>query len=48
MGGSVGATLARAGMRVSADTSAVHIPMPALGPSLGVAPSGTWMWISNF
>ena len=26
---------------VKAETKAVHIPMPALGPSLGVAPSGT-------
>ena len=26
---------------VNADTKAVHIPIPALGPSFGVAPSGT-------
>ena len=32
---------------VSAETSAVHIPTPALGPSLGVAPSGTWIWTSQ-
>ena len=30
----------RTGMRVSADTSAVAIVMPADGPSLGIAPSG--------
>ena len=28
---------------VRADTSAVHMPTPALGPSFGVAPSGMWM-----
>ena len=22
--------------------------MPADGPSFGIAPSGTWMWMSNF
>ena len=37
------ATLERTGIPVNADTSAVHIPTPALGPSLGVAPSGTWI-----
>ncbi|MOA03686.1 hypothetical protein D3C78_1232060 [compost metagenome] len=42
------ATSARTGMPVTAETSAVHMPMPALGPSLGVAPSGTWMWMSRF
>ncbi len=42
------ATLARTGMPVSADTKAVAIAAPALGPSLGVAPSGTWMWMSRF
>ena len=35
------ATSERTGTLVSADTSAVHMPMPALGPSFGVAPSGT-------
>ncbi len=25
-----------------------YFAMPALGPSFGVAPSGTWMWISDF
>src|SRR5690606_16413842 len=42
------ATSALTGIPVSTDTSAVHIAIPALGPSLGVAPSGTWMWISTF
>ncbi|MCY1369027.1 hypothetical protein D9M69_560440 [compost metagenome] len=41
------ATSARTGMPVSDDTSAVVIAAPALGPSLGVAPSGTWMWMSR-
>ncbi len=35
-------TSARTGLPVSAETSAVHIAVPALGPSFGVAPSGTW------
>ena len=29
---------------VSSDASAVTIVMPALGPSLGIAPAGTWTW----
>ena len=37
------ATFWRTGMPVSAETSAVVIVTPALGPSLGTAPSGTWM-----
>ena len=32
----------------SAETSAVAIVMPADGPSLGIAPSGTWTWMSTF
>ena len=32
---------------VKADVSAVRMVMPADGPSLGVAPSGTWMWMSH-
>ena len=28
------------------DASAVAIVTPALGPSLGIAPAGTWMWRS--
>ena len=31
-----------------ADTMAEQIPMPALGPSFGVAPSGRWMCMSSF
>jgi hypothetical protein len=37
----------RTGMRSSADTMAVAIVMPALGPSLGIAPSGKWTWMST-
>ncbi len=33
---------------MSVDTIAVVIAMPALGPSLGVAPSGTCTWMSLF
>src|SRR5260364_399457 len=36
----------RTGMPVNMETSAVAIAIPAEGPSLGVAPSGTWIWIS--
>jgi hypothetical protein len=32
---------------VSAETSATAIVIPAEGPSLGVAPSGMWMWRST-
>jgi predicted ATP-dependent protease len=35
------ATSALTGTSVKAEITAVHMPMPALGPSLGVAPSGT-------
>ena len=42
------ATSARTGMPVSADTIAVVMAMPALGPSFGVAPAGTWMWTVVF
>ena len=31
---------------VSSEASAVTIVTPALGPSLGIAPAGTWMWNS--
>src|SRR5450759_266791 len=34
----------RTGMPVSALTIAVAIVIPADGPSLGIAPAGTWMW----
>ena len=40
------ATSVRTGTRASADTRAVASVMPADGPSLGIAPSGTWMWTS--
>ena len=32
----------------SAEDRAVAMVMPADGPSLGMAPSGTWMWMSIF
>ena len=31
----------------SSDASAVVIVMPALGPSFGIAPAGTWTWNSR-
>ena len=31
---------------VNSDTSAVSMVTPAEGPSLGIAPAGTWIWIS--
>ena len=34
-------------MPVSTETIEVTIAMPALGPSFGVAPSGTWTWMST-
>ena len=40
------ATSRRVGTRVSADTRAVAMVMPAEGPSLGITPSGTWMCTS--
>ena len=42
------ATSLRTGIPVSADTIEVTMPTPADGPSFGVAPSGTWMWMSRF
>src|SRR6185437_12705554 len=36
----------RTGMPLNTDTIEVTIATPADGPSLGVAPSGTWTWIS--
>ena len=36
----------RTGMPVITDTIEVTIARPADGPSLGVAPSGTWTWMS--
>jgi hypothetical protein len=40
--------LERTGIPVSTETSAVQMPIPADGPSLGIAPSGKWMWMSLF
>ena len=40
------ATSLRTGMRQSAETSVVAMVTPAEGPSLGMAPSGTWTWMS--
>ena len=42
------ATSQRTGMPVSTDTRPEQIAMPADGPSLGIAPSGRWMWMSDF
>ena len=36
------------GMPVIDETIEVTIPIPAEGPSFGVAPSGTWTWKSFF
>ena len=41
------ATSLRTGMPVITDTTDVTIATPADGPSLGVAPSGTWTWMSR-
>jgi hypothetical protein len=41
------ATSAFTGMPVRIETIAVAIATPAEGPSFGVAPSGTWTWISR-
>ena len=40
------ATSRRTGTRSSAETSPVHMVMPADGPSLGIAPSGKCTWMS--
>ena len=42
------ATSARTGSPVKAEYSAVAIVTPAEGPSLGIAPSKAWRWISLF
>src|SRR5207248_8655007 len=34
--------------RVSSEPSAVNMAIPALGPSLGMAAAGTWIWMSLF
>ena len=36
----------RTGAPVSAETIAVQTVIPAEGPSLGIAPSGKWTWMS--
>src|SRR6202035_4662461 len=41
------ATSCRIGIPVMVETIAVAIATPADGPSFGVAPSGTWTWISR-
>src|SRR6202165_48063 len=33
---------------VSRETSEVNMATPALGPSLGMPPAGTWTWMSDF
>jgi hypothetical protein len=38
----------RTGFWVSRLAIAVAMVTPALGPSLGVAPAGTWMWTVVF
>ena len=38
----------QADFRSMAEAIAVAMVMPAEGPSLGVAPSGTWIWMSTF
>ena len=40
-------TVCLIGRPLSSDASAVVIVMPALGPSLGIAPAGTWTWNSR-
>ena len=39
-------TVWRTGRPVSSEASAVVIVIPALGPSFGIAPAGTWTWNS--
>ena len=41
------ATSLRTGRSVSSEASATNIATPALGPSFGVAPAGTWTWMSR-
>ena len=40
-------TVCFTGRPLSSDASAVVIVMPALGPSFGIAPAGTWRWNSR-
>ena len=37
----------RTGTSVRAETKALTRATPAEGPSLGMAPAGTWMWMSD-
>jgi hypothetical protein len=41
------ATSRLTGIPVREEMSAVAIVMPAEGPSFGIAPAGTWMWMSE-
>ena len=41
-------TVCLTGRPVSSETSAVVIAVPALGPSLGIAPAGTCRWNSRW
>jgi hypothetical protein len=43
-----GAVSLRTVRSVISDTSAMNIATPALGPYFGMAPAGTWMWMSLF
>ena len=36
----------RTGLLSASESREVMIAHPALGPSLGVAPAGTWMWMA--
>ena len=40
------ATSLRTGLPVSKEVRAVNMVTPAEGPSLGMAPAGTWIWMS--
>ncbi len=42
------ATSLRTGIPVREETRAVAIVIPAEGPSFGIPPDGTWMWMSRF
>ena len=41
-------TVCLTGRPVSSEANAVAIVMPALGPSFGIAPAGTWTWNERF
>ena len=36
------------GLCINNDASAIAMVRPADGPSFGIAPAGTWMWMSDF